>query len=390
MKKLILSLLTITLCACNQASQNVTLNLDLTGLADSTEMVIELAGTYDPQDPIQTVALASGKAQFSFDAEGPRGYYVHPANAYGYIMVVLSPGENATLTATYENVERGEGKTAYNVKDEKVTGSETDEYYLANKADREALNVLYEKYHEDAKDVLAELSKYERGSAEYNAIMETDAYKKFAEDEKNFFETVEEKLMAPVYAHKDSWWGPFFLTTEMNYLTEEQKEVYDQFSDEAKNSFYGAVVRDKVAPPSIEGTQMPDFTFTDHATGKKMSLYEICKNNKYILIDFWASWCGPCRREIPNFKSQYELYHEKGFEVVSISADEKEDAWLKALEEEQLPWPNDIDGDKGICKLYKVSAYPTVYVLDSEAKAVAKDMDARGENLRTLLADLFK
>ena len=76
--------------------------------------------------------------------------------------------------------------------------------------------------------------------------------------------------------------------------------------------------------------------------------------------------------------------------MVSISADTDMSAWLKALEEEQTPWPNDIDGDKGICKLYKVSYYPTVYLLDSEGKVIAKDGDARGENLRTLLSNLFK
>ena len=89
-------------------------------------------------------------------------------------------------------------------------------------------------------------------------------------------------------------------------------------------------------------------------------------------------------------KELYELYKDKGLQIVSISADANEADWLKALDEEKLEWPNDIDGDKGIANLYKVQFYPTVYLLDSEARVLGANDEVRGENLRNKLAELFK
>jgi len=386
MKRLFFSFFSLLFCLSAVAADKTTLSLNLQGLPDGTRMVMELAGTFADEKPLQTVELQQGKGQFVLEADGPRGYYLHMEQGYVRLMIVLSPGEDATLTARYAAGEGGQ----YEAIESKVTGSPTHDYYLANKSDREPLNQLYEKYHKDNAEVLAKRSALNGNEQGLKALYATPEWKRLEQDERNFFQTVEQTMMAPVYANKDSWWGPFFLCTALSYLTPQNKAEYDAFSAEARESFYGRIVQSFVAPPSIKGQQMPNFEFTDHATGQKMNLYDICRRNRYVLIDFWASWCAPCRKEIPNVKAQYELYHDKGFEVVSISADTKQEAWLKALEAEQLRWPNDIDGKQGICQLYKVSAYPTVYLVDSEGKAVARDMDVRGEALQQLLKQLFQ
>ena len=110
------------------------------------------------------------------------------------------------------------------------------------------------------------------------------------------------------------------------------------------------------------------------------------EGKKYLLIDFWASWCGPCRREIPNLKNLYKQYAEKGFQIVSISIDKNESDWQKALKEEGLEWPN--FRSQEVSDLYRVKSVPTMYLIDSKGVLVGTDL--RGEALVKKLAELFQ
>ena len=112
----------------------------------------------------------------------------------------------------------------------------------------------------------------------------------------------------------------------------------------------------------------------------------MCEGKQYILIDFWASWCAPCRKEIPTLKRLYAEYAEKGFEIVSISIDKKEADWSKALEDEQMPWINYMDNN-GIAKLYKVKSVPTMYLIDQNGVLIAENL--RGEALVEKMAEIF-
>lgn len=111
---------------------------------------------------------------------------------------------------------------------------------------------------------------------------------------------------------------------------------------------------------------------------------------KYILIDFWASWCGPCRAENPNIKEAYLKYQTKGFEVLGVSLDNSKDAWIKAIDKDALPWQNvsDLNGFKNkAAQLYAVTELPTSYLLDTNGKIIAKNL--RGTALLDKLKSLF-
>ncbi|MDW8289051.1 MAG: TlpA disulfide reductase family protein, partial [Flammeovirgaceae bacterium] len=103
---------------------------------------------------------------------------------------------------------------------------------------------------------------------------------------------------------------------------------------------------------------------------------------KVVLIDFWASWCGPCRRENPNVVKLYEKYKHKGFEIYGVSLDRDRKAWIEAIKEDGLPWIHVSDlkfWQSEAAKLYNISAIPTTVLLDKEGKIIAKNL--RGKAL---------
>ena len=108
---------------------------------------------------------------------------------------------------------------------------------------------------------------------------------------------------------------------------------------------------------------------------------------KLVLIDFWASWCGPCKAEIPNLAKIYKTYHSKGLEIVGVVVSDKLDAHHKSVEELKVVWPQIFDAENNGGKAYAVSGIPHIIIFDGEGKIVAKDV--RGEELEKLIAGFY-
>lgn len=133
------------------------------------------------------------------------------------------------------------------------------------------------------------------------------------------------------------------------------------------------------------GAKAPDFILLSDK-GKKVTLADL--RGKYVLLDFWASWCGPCRMEIPNLKRIWEKYHNKGLEIVSITLDVKDAAWRKALVEEQMPWLQLTAEGTDISKRYNIKGIPHILLLNSDGKIIG--INLRGEQLGQTLQRLFE
>jgi len=130
------------------------------------------------------------------------------------------------------------------------------------------------------------------------------------------------------------------------------------------------------------GQQAADFTIKG-ADQKAIKLSDF--KGKYVLLDFWASWCGPCRREMPHVKAAYEQFKGNNFQVFAVSIDSDAAAWKKALKEDNMPFVHalDVKGKQSVGDLYMVRAIPTNFLIDSTGKIIAKNL--RGEELSKFL-----
>ncbi|MDF2517231.1 MAG: hypothetical protein K0R59_2527 [Sphingobacterium sp.] len=152
----------------------------------------------------------------------------------------------------------------------------------------------------------------------------------------------------------------------------------------------------KVIPLQLEaqfktkvGQQAPDLTL-NNPEGKAVKISDYL--GKHLLLDFWASWCGPCRAENPNLVKAYQKYHDKGFEILGISLDDaaRKDAWVEAIKKDNLLWPqvSDLKGwDSLAAKIYGINAIPASFLLDPEGRIIARDL--RGDDLHDLLKKIF-
>jgi thiol-disulfide isomerase/thioredoxin len=137
------------------------------------------------------------------------------------------------------------------------------------------------------------------------------------------------------------------------------------------------------------GSPAPEIALTD-PEGKVRTLSSL--KGKVVLIDFWASWCGPCRKENPNVVAIYNKYHDKGFEVFSVSLDKDRAAWLSAIAKDNLLWPNHVSDLKywksAGAATYGVTSIPYTVLVDKKGKIVAKKL--RGEDLENKVKELCK
>ena len=173
------------------------------------------------------------------------------------------------------------------------------------------------------------------------------------------------------------------------YPFEEIAKDYERLAPEVKASAAGRSLKGHIdyMKPTQMGGIAPDIDLTTPEE-KHVSLYSL--RGKYVLLDFWASWCGPCRKEIPNLKAIYERFRDKGFEIYSVSLDDKRDAWTKAISELELPWVH-VSSLKGwdcpVAKRYGVTSVPKMYLLNPKGEIVAVDL--RGEELERKVASFF-
>ncbi len=184
---------------------------------------------------------------------------------------------------------------------------------------------------------------------------------------------------------------PYFAT---NFLT---PEVDFQFFDQVDQQLYKEFAQSKYASQlhqkveelrrTADGNMAPDMNLND-PFGKKITLSSL--KGKVVLVDFWASWCKPCRDENPNVVRLYNKYKAKGFDVFGVSLDDNRESWMAAINKDQLLWNHGSDllkWNSSVVKLYNIESIPFTVLVDKDGKIIAKRL--RGQSLENKLKEIF-
>lgn len=369
MKKCLFALLAA--CLMSQGAFAQSQGYTINGTADScvdgdTVYLCDMAGFFQ-MIPVDTTYVKDGKFQFKGSYPGAIMRFVcpmHNGEGVGMSTIIL---ENAD----FEVRVIGGGK-------DEVKGGPSTALYSEYEAGVEA---AYGGEANDLWRITNDSTSTEAARKDAQAKLDI-MYKRVADYKYDF-----------IMKHIDSPVSGMILLDLKKDVGEERYEAILKAMGKSGKHYpqYEAVMAERAAVQATAiGQQYTDLCLND-PDGKPVRVSDYVSKNKITMIDFWASWCGPCLKEMPWVVKAYETYHDKGFEVIGISLDNSKDPWVKAIARFNMPWPqmSDLKGwECEAAKPYNVKAIPANVLIDQNGKIIAKNL--RENDLLDTLFDFFK
>lgn len=360
MKKYSIVALIIVLFACTQNEKGFKINVNLDGA--SGKIVLEERGA-EGWVGIDTADIVDGTAVLKGAVETPKDMYVSLL------------GERAKAIVFVENTEMSLVGKADSIYKAKITGSATHDEF-------EAMNQKLQKVSEEY------MAIYQEARAA-NAAGDTAKANQLMKRVNEMYESTNTMQEDFVKENPASYVSPYFLNRIQYGKDVDELETLVNGLDE-KLQIVPSVVALKEQIAKLKkvavGQIAPDFTQND-VDGNPVKFSDVYSKNEVTLLDFWASWCGPCRGENPNVVAVFNDYNKKGFTVFGVSLDRDKDKWVKAIADDQLTWTHVSDlkyWDNEVSQMYAIRSIPSNLLVDKTGKIIAKNK--RGEELRKFVA----
>lgn len=344
MKRIVLFLLVTTGLAAALHAQKTTLSGSVTGLPQGARLVLSSASK-DKLKPVDTLRLdAKGEFKVTLRHEEPTLYVLQTTARDGAVChLMLEPKDRVSVKIAYI-------------------------------PDRRAFCILS--------------SKGSRNVELYRQFNDYILAASTPELQAQLPQRIEQLLLANKHILMSAFLVTFFDSNFDSYVPL-YMEVRDALVKDYAEVSFVKNLNQRLAGVVLPGMEAPEIAMPD-SEGVERKLSDLRGN--VVLIDFWASWCGPCRRENPNVVRLYERFHDQGFEIYSVSLDKDREAWLKAIRDDRLSWPNHVSDLNGWTssggKTYGIRSVPSTVLVDREGKVVARNL--RGSDLERKLEQLLE
>ncbi|MBN1650547.1 MAG: AhpC/TSA family protein [Bacteroidales bacterium] len=362
-----IAMLFISSCSSVDGNKSFTIDVKLDGLPEGKELYLQQQ-TDNGYEVIDTAKVDNAGMVFKGNLEQPKLVYITSSAFRGAIPVFIEAGK-MEVVGRLDSLSKA-----------KVNGSKAHEFYASVNGKLADLDKIWQDFYYGPYRAMSSEEKAaneDRINMLYDSAQSMKA--KYLEDE--LLKSGNEPA-TPLIALNN--------IDEMDIVA--AQEIYDNLSPEIVNAADAKRMAARIAiiKRSAIGQPLIDFSMND-TTGNAITLSEYAKG-KYVLVDFWAAWCAPCRRENPNVVANYKKYHDKGFTVFGVSFDQKKENWIKAINDDGLVWGHVSDlqyWSNAAGKLYGIRSIPQNILLDPDGIIIAKNLrgPALGEKLEELLGE---